>query len=241
MELSILLSANSIDHDSLDAIVAMISNSLVEYHPIIEVVMQRSNSVKPLNLNIDEAIAFSLLEIGKNYLDDSRALYPSVFLLHSVIRYFHRQEHETVFLESQMRKMIDQYRETLSGNPPFPNPALICNSLRLIQASNNMISLNTLAQEQNITPSYLSAAISKTDITFTDVIHYSKLLSAVSMFIKLPFSTSLETISYDVGYSSIHYFNKVFRKYIGITPGFARRTASIFMVKSHTLAVPAAV
>ncbi|MDO4562023.1 MAG: helix-turn-helix transcriptional regulator [bacterium] len=240
MQINIELSCNNIDDLSTNTIIAMITNNLMEYQPVIRVTASQENSAKPLCLKTDEAVAFALYEIVKTGRNDNNSLYPNIFVLHSVIKYLHGHAQSAGFPEFRIRDAIEYYRDAFSSNPPFQNPALIFNSLKFIKVDNH-ISLNLLAQKQNITPSYLSSAIAKTNITFTDLINYTKLLSALNMFINLPVNTSLETIAYDIGYSSIHYFNKVFRKYLGITPGFARRAALIFAAEERNFAIPATI
>ncbi len=79
------------------------------------------------------------------------------------------------------------------------------------------LSLNTLAAMQNLSPSYLSALFSQeTGQTLTEYVNEKR----VKLAMRLLATTKLQiqTIAQHCGILDVHYFSKVFKKKLGITP-----------------------
>lgn len=79
-------------------------------------------------------------------------------------------------------------------------------------------SLEAIAKKHNFSTSYISKLIKKeAGMSFNDIIN-TKRLSYAKDLLKNDPSLSINEISDIVGYSSQHYFSKVFKKAVGLTP-----------------------
>ena len=79
------------------------------------------------------------------------------------------------------------------------------------------LSLNTLSTMQNLSPSYLSALFSQeTGQTLTEYVNQKR----VKLAMRLLATTKLQiqTIAQHCGILDVHYFSKVFKKVVGLTP-----------------------
>ncbi len=79
------------------------------------------------------------------------------------------------------------------------------------------LTLNSLASAQNLSPSYLSALFSQeTGQTLTDYVNQKR----VKLAMRLLATTKLQiqTIAQHCGILDVHYFSKVFKKNVGVTP-----------------------
>lgn len=84
------------------------------------------------------------------------------------------------------------------------------------------ISLSFLSKKFNMSLGYLSALIKReTGKTYTDYIINKRLALAKELLKDA--TLSVEEIAYRVGYSDYFYFNKLFKKYVGITPSKYRK------------------
>lgn len=79
------------------------------------------------------------------------------------------------------------------------------------------LTLNTLATMQNLSPSYLSALFSQeTGQTLTEYVNHKR----VKLAMRLLATTKLQvqTVAQHCGILDVHYFSKVFKKAVGVTP-----------------------
>ena len=84
------------------------------------------------------------------------------------------------------------------------------------------ISLDTLAQALGYNKSYLCVAFRKnTHFTILDCLNMIRIRRAAELIVYS--DHSLSQVSDMCGYASVSHFNRVFLKYVGITPGQCRR------------------
>lgn len=84
------------------------------------------------------------------------------------------------------------------------------------------ISLDTLAQAMGYNKSYLCVAFRKnTQFTIQDCLNMIRIRRAAELIVYS--DHSLSQVASMCGYSSVSHFNRVFLKYVGITPGQCRR------------------
>ena len=88
------------------------------------------------------------------------------------------------------------------------------------------LSLSRLADMQNISPGYLSAVFKKeTGQTVTNYVNQKRMKHAAQLLSET--TLQVQTVAQHCGFLDVHYFSKVFKKYIGKTP-------KEFKVSSHT-------
>lgn len=106
----------------------------------------------------------------------------------------------------------------------WKNPALCARALRQIERQYQDISLHDLSVRLQVNGAYLSRVLSQSlNVSFLDLLHSKRILTAVDLFSQ-PFSVpDLEVLSGQLGYASAHYFYCVFKKYVGLTPTECRR------------------
>ena len=81
------------------------------------------------------------------------------------------------------------------------------------------ITLKMAAEMVGVNSSYLSRTVSQTyGCSFLDLLHCRRILAAVERFGAPEPRDSMEAISLQVGYTTVHHFYCVFRRYIGSPP-----------------------
>ena len=84
------------------------------------------------------------------------------------------------------------------------------------------LSLHSLAQNQNISPGYLSTVFKKeTGKTVTAYIHDKRMQHAQHLLSTT--NLQIQTVALHCGILDVHYFSKTFKKEVGVTPGEYRR------------------
>lgn len=79
------------------------------------------------------------------------------------------------------------------------------------------LTLNTLATAQNLSPSYLSALFSQeTGQTLTEYVNQKRIKLAMRLLATT--KLQIQTIAQHCGILDVHYFSKVFKKAVGLTP-----------------------
>lgn len=79
------------------------------------------------------------------------------------------------------------------------------------------LSLNALAAAQNLSPSYLSALFSQeTGQTLTEYVNRKRIKLAMRLLATI--KLQIQTIAQHCGILDVHYFSKVFKKAVGMTP-----------------------
>lgn len=103
------------------------------------------------------------------------------------------------------------------------NPALCLLILKNINSDHTTLSLQKLASQLCLNPSYLSRVISRDlKCSFPELLQCRKILLSVDL-LRIPRrKLSIENISNELGYSSAHYFYCVFKSYTGVTPAIIR-------------------
>lgn len=102
------------------------------------------------------------------------------------------------------------------------NPFLVSRAARMIDREYAAISLARLAERLQVSPAYLSGAISEsTGCTFCNILFCRRLFSFVSLVLANP-ALPLEDVAYRLGYKSVHYFCRNFKQHVGLTPSSAR-------------------
>lgn len=79
------------------------------------------------------------------------------------------------------------------------------------------LSLSRLAQLQNVSPGYLSAVFKKeTGQNVTDYVNQKRMEQAKSLLSDT--ALQVQTVAQHCGFLDVHYFSKVFKRYVGKTP-----------------------
>jgi two-component system response regulator YesN len=99
---------------------------------------------------------------------------------------------------------------------------------RWISANYNQhADLNTLAGMVFLTPSYLSKLFKQeTGLTLTDYVIEIRIRKAKQLLKNAP-DLKIHEIGTEVGYPDPAYFNKLFKKVVGVTPNEYKRIASV--------------
>lgn len=106
----------------------------------------------------------------------------------------------------------------------WKNPALCARALRQIEQQYQEINLHDLSVRLQVNSAYLSRVLSQSlNVSFLDLLHSKRILTAVDLFSQMAPSPALELLSDNLGYASAHYFYCVFKKYVGLTPTECRR------------------
>lgn len=88
------------------------------------------------------------------------------------------------------------------------------------------LSLDMLAEYMNLHPNYISSLFKKeTGATFIHYLNTLRINEAKKLLVEIR-QIPVNMIGSKVGYENRHYFNKVFKKYTGITPGKYREDRS---------------
>jgi two-component system response regulator YesN len=91
------------------------------------------------------------------------------------------------------------------------------------------ISLGSIAKEINVSPYYLSKLFRKyTGKTCTELIAEERIEAAKRLLVQ---NFSSKETCFRVGFNSQNYFVKIFKKYVGVTPGEYRNTGMSAAVK----------
>ena len=118
----------------------------------------------------------------------------------------------------------------------FDNPSIVERCMQIIVHQPATLTLSQLSAKMELSSSYLSFVISKnTGSTFRNIIMGYKLILFVDILLHHP-DKSIEDISYQIGYASIHQFSKGFKKYTKICPSsFKKNLLLIQCVEQHSL------
>ncbi len=88
---------------------------------------------------------------------------------------------------------------------------------------NEDISLNIIAKNLNVNPSYLSRIFKQREgVNITDYINSERIKEAQRLLLDENYKIS--TIAFTLGFGSIQHFNRVFRKFLGCSPKVYRRS-----------------
>ncbi len=103
-------------------------------------------------------------------------------------------------------------------NQSYPKP--LTSALAYIQMNyHNALQLSNVAEESNVTGSYLSRLFSEhLGTTFIDYINRYRLNKAVILLEERKFS--IKEIAYMVGYQDPNYFSRIFRRHMGFSPSY---------------------
>ncbi|QYR20303.1 response regulator [Paenibacillus sp. sptzw28] len=95
------------------------------------------------------------------------------------------------------------------------------------------LSLDLLAEHLNLHPNYISSLFSKeTGTTFVQYINTVRIREAKKQLAEFP-HVPVNSIGARVGFENRHYFNKVFKKFTGMTPGQYRAVLGIASSEDH--------
>lgn len=117
-----------------------------------------------------------------------------------------------------MREMIRAYCRLVRKHAVGRYPPLVQKTLTYIDANlAGDLKLQTLAQMQSVSGSYLSALFHKeTGKTLTECIAEKRVEAAAGLL--LTTHLQVQTVAQHCGFSDVNYFSKAFKKYYGVTP-----------------------
>lgn len=186
-------------------------------------------------------------------------LFSQTGIFHSDINYIYVACKEDLHLQDIIEKIVveDIYKSNLSGSMKKMLVMLVLGHLLRFYSKNLHISKNSnryptevksicqylhvnyrnavltdVAREFGYSPTYLSKLIhSSTGKTFSDIVCEEKLMAACKLLATT--SMKISDIAEHVGYSSPEYFNKVFKKNMGISPSQYRKEYDIYPAKLY--------
>lgn len=125
------------------------------------------------------------------------------------------------------RKVLEQI--FLSNMEPafvYHNPYITDRAVQMISSQYASLSLENLAENLDISHSYLCRIISKdTGYSFLELLHFRRILAVISEFL-FSTDTSTESLCLRLGYTSLHHFHRVFKQYTELTPANAKKLLS---------------
>lgn len=105
----------------------------------------------------------------------------------------------------------------------FENPYIVERTMQIILSTQENVTLSVLSDALSLSPAYISSAISRsTGVPLRNILFCHRLISFVSIVCSAPNAT-LESISYRIGYKSIHQFSKSFHRNTGVAPSILKR------------------
>lgn len=104
------------------------------------------------------------------------------------------------------------------------NPALCSRVIWYVETQHEDMNLKSMAEKLKTNSSYLSRIISQNfGCTFLELLHCHRIMVSFALFAVSKQELSMEEISSRLGYSSVHYYYNVFKRYAGLTPSKTRR------------------
>ncbi|GAA3407439.1 helix-turn-helix domain-containing protein [Paenibacillus hodogayensis] len=136
---------------------------------------------------------------------------------------------DKVARELRLRGRLRKIERELQGiakhaAEPTDHPELNAVIDRILQHYDEPLSLASLAEWVSMDPSYLSDLFrKKTSVTLTNFLQNVRIESAKVLLTET--SATIGEIAERVGFANDNYFNKIFRKWTGVSPGDYRRNA----------------
>jgi two-component system response regulator YesN len=97
------------------------------------------------------------------------------------------------------------------------------------------ISLNEIAEYIQLSPSYISATFKKeTGVNLIHYLHSCRVVKALQLMKEQP-KLPMSKVAYQVGYENPRHFYRVFKKYLGMTPGEFRKSGIAYEKVKETL------
>jgi AraC-like DNA-binding protein len=89
--------------------------------------------------------------------------------------------------------------------------------------TDRLLSIETVAQRQGITPRYVSMLFESDATTFSEFVLIQRLNRAHRMLIDARFSDrTVSSVAFEAGFGDLSYFNRAFRRRYGATPSDVR-------------------
>ena len=119
--------------------------------------------------------------------------------------------------------MIDTYCEYVQSLKRIQTSDFSTKVLTLIDLNiKNVLTTHILADHLHLNPDYLQKKFkAETGRNITDIINERRIALAKIYLRSSQFSVT--DVAYEVGFSDASYFGKVFRKFVGVTPGQFRK------------------
>ena len=209
-----LLRSNKVEYlkDEITKLIQVIKNSKYSYSYVKSILLQIINSVCKVsyeqNINCDKLDKNILLAEFNRILsiDEYKQWLFDIFELYS-----HKINARNASIDDEIIVNITQY---------------ICDNI------NNQISLNSVSDNFNISPSHLSKIFkSGTGINFSDFVIDKKLEQAAKLLISCK-KMSVAEIAETLGYFNPSYFTKLFKEKFGMTPVQLRKKNSTLPIDS---------
>lgn len=184
----------------------------VRLHELAKVVRTVSDneveSMKSLCVELTAAVLRRTYEIGVERTDEMEGIYSYIMEMHSVdelMQWF-------INMCSSMLQKIAELRQN-------KNRQIVKIAQDYIHENigNKELSLQMVSEEVDLSPAYFSGIFYKeTDLHLNEYINQYRVQCAKEMLNRT--NVKIVTISDKIGFSSPNYFNKVFKRYAGMTP-----------------------
>ena len=163
-------------------------------------------------------VMYTVFQIFREHASQDFSLQKGSYIMCSMMQYLREKSRGLSF--SELDRLIDKFSK-LFNEEICGNVYLTGRALRYIDDHYSEISLAKLAKQLKVNPSYLSSVISSNSgSTFSDIVLYRRLLAFVEFSLKNP-ALTVEQISRQIGYKSVHYFSRSFKNFVGVSPARA--------------------
>lgn len=205
-----------------------LERSIASFLSLLEtggIAAKRSSSPNRATLSLAEARGFTLWEICRQHTGGERNFCHSAQVMKAELTFL-TQSNKMPHGRSSITEAVNA-RYAYFEDMPVKNPSLIARVGEIIDREYRVIKLALLSRRLHVSSSYLSHAISEnTGCTYGELVTCRRILALIKLF-----STNrrdpIEEFAFTAGYGSIHYLNRAFKRFTGLTPANARRYVSL--------------
>lgn len=185
-------------------------------------ILERQDKLNNENIFMRKGYFIALIDLAKRHNLKVAPLWQTALVL-NYLRQGEVKLGQASMNNEKIHSVLDERYKKISLTVHQKNPGMVTRVMALLDI-NCCFSLENIAIQLKISPAYLSTTITKNTLcTFTNLVNTGKVLSAINQFLNSMPVISLEETSISLGFASIHYFNKVFKKYSGVTPGWVKK------------------
>ncbi|OMF37978.1 hypothetical protein BK133_03050 [Paenibacillus sp. FSL H8-0548] len=186
---------------------------------LVEMIFNKNFGHTPLSAPLAKCLMFDLISTMMKTIEDMNAISKSIFLDQSnpVDKLMNCRTIKE--MKQQLMDVLQQVCAMIESGRKQENQ-LISQVVEFVKAeySNEGLNISMIGDRFELTPSYLSRQFrDATGETLLDFINKTRLMDAKQMLLsnKCP----VNEISRAVGYGDINTFNRIFKKFEGVTPG----------------------